>query len=337
MQIQAASRPASLYRSVLAFTLAAAGTLSMLSLASAGESAYPNRPVKILVGYGPGGSADNAARMFGDKLSAELGQSFIIENRPGAGATTAAGMLASAPNDGYTLMVSPTAVLAITPILRKTSYDPVKDITSVAKLTNSIGMITISNELPAKTLPEFIELAKKSPGKYSFGSSGVATITHLTGEVFQKATGTELLHVPYKTIVDGVSDLVAGRIAIVFDPFVLPQSKAGKTNTVASTTDARHPDFPDAPTLDELGIDLQGFRSRSWFGLFGPRDLPADVVERLNTALEKISRDPELAKTLLALGQVPDFMPASQFGPQVADDYQYFKNLIDELGIQLEP
>lgn len=336
MQIQAASRPASLYRSLLAFTLAAAGALSVLPMASAGESTYPNRPVKILVGYGPGGSADNAARMFGDKLSAELGQSFIIENRPGAGATTAAGMLASAPNDGYTLMVAPTAVLAITPILRKTSYDPVKDITSIAKLTNSIGMITISNELPAKTLPEFIELAKKNPGKYSFGSSGVATITHLTGEVFQKATGIELLHVPYKTIVDGVSDLVAGRIAIVFDPFVLPQSKAGKTNTVASTTDARHPDFPDAPTLDELGIDLQGFRSRSWFGLFGPRDLPADVVERLNTALEKISRDPELAKTLLALGQVPDFMPAGQFGPQVADDYQYFNNLIGELGIQIE-
>ncbi len=338
MQVSASLRRGSFHRAALRAALIAgiSALLAQAPVAGAAPSEYPNKPVKILVGYGAGGSADNAARMFGDKLSAALGQSFIIENRPGAAATTAASLLAAAPSDGYTLMVAPTAVLAITPVVRKTPYDPVKDFTSIAKLTNSIGMVTISNELPAKTMAEFIELAKQNPGKYSFGSSGVATITHLNGEVFQKAAGIKLMHVPYKTIVDGVSDLVSGRIALVFDPFVLPQSRAGKANTVAAVSAPRHPEFPDAPTLEEIGVDMKDFRNRSWFGLFGPKDLPPDVVQRLNVELEKIAQDPELAKTLLGLGQIPDFVPASQFGPQVANDLAYFEGLLKQLDIQLE-
>ena len=300
------------------------------------QTTYPSRPVRVLVPYGAGGSADNAARIVAEKLATALGQPFVIENRPGASGTLAAGALAQSASDGHTLMVAPTAVAAITPVTRKTPYDPIKDFTAVARLSGSLGMLSLSPAIPAKTLPEFLKLAREHPGKYAFGSSGVGTITHLTGEVLQQATGVKLLHVPYKSIVDGVGDLFAGRIALVFDPFILPQVRAGKVTAAAALGGRRHPEFPDVPTIEELGIDLQGFSKRSWFGMFGPKDLPREVVERLNTEIERIGRDPEVNRKLLALGLFPDFLPAAQFGPQVANDMAYFAALLKQLDIKLD-
>ncbi len=310
------------------------GLLAGPVVAQAGP--YPNRPVKVLVPYGAGGSADNAARLVAERLAAALGQPFVIENRPGASGTLAAQALTQAPADGYTLMVAPTAVAAITPVTRKTPYDPLKDFTAVAKLSASVGMLTLSASLPVRTLPDFIRLAKENPGKFAFGSSGVGTITHLTGEVLQQRAGIKLLHVPYKTIVDGVGDLFSGRIAMVFDPFILPQVRAGKAIAVASLAGRRHPEFPDVPTIEELGIDMQGFSQRSWFGLFGPRQLPAEVVDRLNAEIARLDKDPELARKLLGLGLMPDHVPAARFGPQVAADMTYFANLLKQLDIKLD-
>lgn len=300
------------------------------------QTSYPSKVVKVLVPYGAGGSADNAARVYAEGLSSELGQPFVIENRPGASGTLAAGMLAHAPADGYTLMVAPTAVVAITPSTRKTPYDPAKDFTAVAKLTSSYGMISMTQALPAKNLADFIELAKKHPGKYAFGSSGVGTITHLSGEVFQRAVGIELLHVPYKTIVDAVGDLFDGRIALVFDPFILPQISTGKVAAVAALGGQRHPDYPDVPTVEELGIDMKGFSTRSWFGMFAPNGISKEIVARLDAALEKVARDPETAKKLLLIGQRPDFEATGTFTPEVAGDLAFFKDLIAQLGLKLQ-
>ena len=222
-----------------------------------GQIAWPNRPIKVLVPYAAGGSADNAARSYTDRLATALGQPIVVENRPGASGTLAASVLTQAPGDGYTLMVAPTAVMAITPAARRTPYDPVKDITALARLAGSLGMLTITNELGVKTLPDFIKLARANPGKYAFGSSGVATITHLTGEILQQSTGIKLQHVPYKSIVEGVGDLLAGRIAMVLDPFILPQVKAGRATAVASLNRERNPEFPEVPTTEELGIDIK--------------------------------------------------------------------------------
>lgn len=300
------------------------------------QSAYPSRPVRVLVPYGAGGSADNAARIVAEKLSIAFGQPFVIENRPGASGTLAAGALAQAASDGHTLMVAPTAVAAITPLTRKTPYDPIKDFTAVARLSGALGMLSLSPAIGAKTLPEFLRLAREHPGKYAFGSSGVGTITHLTGEVLQQATGVKLLHVPYKSIVDGVGDLFAGRIAVVFDPFILPQVRAGKVTAAAALGGRRHPEFPDVPTIEEFGIDLQGFSRRSWFGMFGPKDLPRDVVERLNAEIDRANRDPEVARKLLAIGLFPDFVPAAQFGQQLAGDMTYFAALLKQLDLKLD-
>jgi tripartite-type tricarboxylate transporter receptor subunit TctC len=300
------------------------------------QGMWPNRPIKVLVPYAAGGSADNAARSYTDRLATALGQPVLVENRPGASGTLAASLLAQAPGDGYTLMVAPTAVMAITPAARKTPYDPLKDITALARLAGSQSMLTISNELGVKTLPEFIRLAKSSPGKYAFGSSGIATITHLTGEILQQSTGIKLQHVPYKSIVDGVGDLLAGRIAMVLDPFILPQVKAGRATAVASLNPQRNPEFPDVPTTDELGIDMRNFQARSWFGLFGPKNLPREVSLRLDGEIEKIAGDPGLAAKLQGLGLMPSFAPSAKFGTQLADDLAFFGVMLRELGIRLD-
>lgn len=316
-------------------------TVSLLWLVASASSAsaqalYPSKTIRVLVPYGAGGSADNAARIVAERLALALGQPVVVDNRPGASGTLAANALAQAPGDGYTLMVAPTAVMAITPATRKTPYDPVRDFTPIARLSGALGMLTLSPAIPAKTLPEFLKLARENPGKYAFGSSGVGTITHLTGEVLQQVSGVKLLHVPYKTIVDGVGDFFAGRIALVFDPFILPQVRAGKAIAAASLGGRRHPEFADVPTIEELGIDLQGFSRRSWFGLFGPRDMPRDVVDRLNLEIERINRDPEVGRKLLALGLYPDYLPAAQFGPQLANDTAFFAALLKQLDLKLD-
>ena len=300
------------------------------------QGAWPNRPIKVLVPYAAGGSADNAARSYTDRLATALGQPIVVENRPGASGTLAASVLTQAPSDGYTLMVAPTAVMAITPAARKTPYDPIRDITALARLAGSLGMLTISNELGVKTLPDFIKLARANPGKYAFGSSGVATITHLTGEILQQSTGIKLQHVPYKSIVEGVGDLMAGRIAMVLDPFILPQVKAGRATAVASLNRERNPEFPDVPTTEELGIDMKNFQTRSWFGLFGPKNLPREVSQRLDGALDRIAREPDLKAKLQGLGLAPSFAPASQFSAQLVDDLAFFTVMLGELGIKLE-
>lgn len=317
-------------------TLIGSAALAALPRWTLAQTAWPNRSIKVLVPYAAGGSADNAARSYTDRLATALGQPVVVENRPGASGTLAAQLLSQAPGDGYTLMVAPTAVMAITPAARKTPYDPLKDITALARLCGSLGMLTISNELGVKTLPDFIKLAKANPDKYAFGSSGIATITHLTGEVLQQSTGIKLQHVPYKSIVDGVGDLLSGRIAMVLDPFILPQVKAGRATAVAALNPQRNPEFPNVPTTDELGIDMKNFQSRSWFGLFGPKNLPREVSLRLDAEIEKIARDPELAAKLQVLGLAPSFASSARFGAQLADDLAFFGVMLKDLGIKLD-
>ena len=300
------------------------------------QGAWPTRPIKVLVPYAAGGSADNAARAYTDRLASALGQPFVVENRPGASGTLAASVLTQAPGDGYTLMVASTAVMAITPAARRTPYDPLKDITALARLAGSRDMLTITNELGVKTLPDFIKLARANPGKYAFGSSGIATITHLSGEIPQQSTGIRLQHVPYKSIVEGVGDLLAERIAMVLDPFILPQVKAGRATAAASLNRERNPEFPEVPTTEELGIDMKNFQTRSWFGLFGPKNLPREISQRLDESLAKIAREPELAAKLQGLGLAPSFAPSSRFSAQLVDDLAFFTVMLGELGIKLE-
>lgn len=299
------------------------------------QSPYPTKPIRLIVPYGPGGSADQVARIYAEKLSGVLGQQIIVEDKPGASGGVGAQMVATSPPDGYTLLLSPTAIMAITPAARKVPYNP-DDLVAVARLSTPILVITITNALGAKSWAEFVALAKQNPGTYWFGSSGLGTITHLTGEVLTRAAGIKMQHSPYKTIVDATGDVFDGRIQMVFDPSFVTYAKAGKVRAVVVDGPARLADLPDVPTSAEVGLDMKGFRARSWFGLFTPKGTPAEIIRRLSDETAKIAAMPEIQEKLLLVAQVAQHQSNTEFARQVADDKIYFAALIKELDLKLE-
>lgn len=312
------------------------GGLGLLLASAAAVAAYPEKPVTVLVGYGAGGGADTIARLYAERLAAEFKQPFIVENKPGAGATLAAATAAKAAPDGYTLMVAPTAVFTITPNVRKTNYDPLKDYTPISTLAQGLDVLVLSKAIPANTVAEFIALAKKHPGKYSYASSGLATSTHLMGAVFSEAAGIEMLHVPYKSSSEYLTDLIEGRVSIAFDPVLLNQVSGGKLKLLGLVADARLPAYPDASTTKEAGIDMTDAYGKLWYGLVGPAGLPGDIVERLGAAIEKISKDPEVAKKLALTGIQPNAVTGKRFAEKIAADSKYYGNLINKYELKLE-
>jgi tripartite-type tricarboxylate transporter receptor subunit TctC len=313
----------------------ASPALALAGGASAQSEWKPTRPIRLIVPYGPGGSADQVARIYGERLASALGQQIIVEDKPGASGGVGAQMVATAPADGYTLLLSPTAIMAITPAVRKVSYNP-DDFTAVSRLSTPIFTVTITNKLGVTTWQEFVALAKQHPGEYWYGSSGLGTITHLSGEVLTRAASIKMQHSPYKTIVDAVGDVFDGRIQMVFDPSFVPYAKSGKCRVVLTDGSARLADLPDVPTARELGLDLKGFRERSWFGLFAPRGTPANIVARLSEEIAKAAALPDIKEKLALVAQTAQHQSAPDFGRQVADDKVYFASLIKELDLKLE-
>ena len=315
-------------------TLAGLGAALLTSRARA-QAPYPNKPIRLVVPYGPGGSADQVARIYAEKLSGVLGQQITVEDKPGASGGVGAQMVATSPPDGYTLLLAPTAIMAITPAARKVPYNP-DDLVAVARLSTPILVITLTNALGVKSWPAFVALAKQNPGKYWFGSSGLGTITHLTGEVLTRTAGIKMQHSPYKTIVDATGDVFDGRIQMVFDPSFVTYAKAGKVRAVVVDGPERLADLPDVPTSAEVGLDMKGFRARSWFGLFAPKGTPPEILQRLSDATAKIAALPEIKEKLLLVAQIAHHQSDIEFARQVRDDQAYFAALLKELDIKLE-
>jgi len=311
------------------------GLAATLPVNARAQSTWPARPIRLIVPYGPGGSADQVARLYGEKLGGLLGQQFIVEDKPGASGGVGAQMVATSPPDGYTLLLAPTAILAITPAVRKVPYNP-DDLVAVARLSTPILVVTITNALGAKSWAEFVALAKQNPGKYWFGSSGLGTITHLTGEVLTRAAGIQMQHSPYKTIVDATGDVFDGRIQMVFDPSFVPYAKAGKVRAVVVDGPTRLADLPDTPTSAEAGLDLKGFRARSWFGLFAPKGTPEEILRRLSDAAAEVAAQPDMKEKLLLVAQNVHHQSNFEFARQVRDDQAYFAKLLKDLDIKLE-
>lgn len=311
--------------------------LAGLALAAAGTPAqaagWPDRPIKLVVPYPAGGNADAIGRWAAERLSAGLGQPVVVENRAGAGATIGAQHVARSPADGYTLLLAPTAVVAITHHLRKVPYDPDADFAPVASLSSSYGIVAARKDLPASTMPELIALARKEPGKLTFGSAGTATATHLSGEIVHYKAGIKVLHVPYKGSAPALTDLVGGSIDLIYDPVALAQVKAGNVKALAATSAVRHPDLPDVPTLKEQGLDVPG---GSWFGLFAPKGTPADVVARLAAELERAVAAPGTREALLRFSQYPDFQGPTAFADRIRQDSATYRDLIRDAGIKVE-
>ncbi len=290
-------------RSLPSFLLVVAAFILAQAGAAHAQANYPNRPIQLVVTVPPGGAADIIARVIGAKLSDALGQQVVINNRAGAGGTTAAAQVAKSPADGYTLLLNTIATHGIGPhIYANLQYDPVKDFEPVILVAKLPLIMVVNAELPLRSVADVIALAKAKPGELTFSSSGAGGAPHLAGEMFKNLTGTEVQHVPYRGSGPAVIDLIGGRITMMFDatPSLLPNIMAGKLRPIAAASPQRHRLLPDVPTFAELGYPAMDIAL--WYGVVVPGGTPAPIVQRLNAELAKIVDMPDVRKNLSEQG-----------------------------------
>ena len=279
--------------------------LALALVAAAGPSwsqSYPAKTVRLIVGYAPGGSVDTTARIFAPKLSAELGQQFIVENRAGAASNIAADYVAKSPPDGYTLFWSSGTGLGTNmAFYQKMSYDALKDFTPIALLLYQSNGLVVNPSVPAKNVKELIALAKSQPGVLNYGSAGSGTSQHMTAELFSKMTGVKLVGVAYKGGAPALVDLIGGHVDLVFSPLpeVIPYIQAGRVRALAVSGAKRSPALPDVPTMGET---VPGFAFEGFLGVVGPAGMPKEIVMRLNSAANKVLQDADARTRLVDLG-----------------------------------
>ena len=297
---------------------------------------WPAKPVKILVGASPGGGTDIIARMLAEKYQTALGQPFVVDNRPGAANTIAADATAKAAPDGYTLLLATNTAQAIAPHLMKLAFDPIKDLVPVALIVVVPNVVVAGPSVNATNIKELVALIKASPGNFSCGSSGIGSTQHLACEAFALATGTRIVHVPYKGSAQALTDLVGGQIQLSFDTTSSAMSfiKGGKVKALAVMTPKRAAELPDVQTLAEAGVP--GVEMTTWYGLFTTAGTPKEVVARLYSETMKTLQMPDVQKRLVGLGGEPGTLSSDQFGAMNKADFERFGKLIKDAGIKLE-
>jgi tripartite-type tricarboxylate transporter receptor subunit TctC len=308
-------------------------SLLLCAASAAMAQSWPAKPVRIIVPFAPGGSADTLGRLAGQKLSESLKENFIVENRPGAGGVIGSDMVAKAAPDGYTLLVSGVASHAVAPALGKgTPYDPVRDFTHVALFGGPPAVLVVNPAVPAKNLGELVELLKKDPGKYSYGSPGNGTHGQLVAELFKQLAGVDMQHVPYKGASGAIADLMAGHIPIASTTLstAAGQIHGGKARALAISTAARLPDYPDVPTYAELGY--KDLVATIWFSLSGPAGLPAEIVSRLNTEVRRAMQQPDVKQRLRPEGIEPGDLDPKAFTAYVAQEVKRWAPVVKASG-----
>jgi tripartite-type tricarboxylate transporter receptor subunit TctC len=292
--------------------------------------------INIIVPFATGGTTDAIARTLGQELSKNLGKPVIVENKPGAGATIGANYVAKAKPDGYTLLVGSVHHTIATSVYKKLPYDFQRDLVPVSTVAMVPNVLVVSPNLAAKNVAELVALAKKSPGKLSFGSNGNGTGQHLIGAQFGMASGVDLMHVPYKGSGPLTIDLLGGQIDMSFDTVtpVLSHIRAGKLRALAVTTIKRSAALPDVPTLDESG--LKGFDQGTWFGILAPVGTPKDIANRLNAEIVKIVNSPDFRKKMEDIGAVPVGNSALQMATQIRTDTERFAKLVKEAKVSAQ-
>jgi tripartite-type tricarboxylate transporter receptor subunit TctC len=321
----------SLAASVFLGALAATGSVS-LALAQADK--WPERPVKLVVPFAPGGATDLTARPWADKLTQAFGQQFLIDNRGGASGMIGAEAVAKAAPDGYTLFFTPNAPLAIVTSLRKTSYDPLKSFTPVGRAGDAVVGFAIHPSIGVKTFPEMIAYAKKNPGKLIYGSSGVGTANHLRIESLKMKAGIDILHVPYRGGADSLNDLLPGTIHMMNEPVVLPHVKAGKLILLNINGPTRHPDFPDVPTTTELG--MAEAEIPIWFSIFAPADVPKEIVTKLNAKMLEIAKTDDMKAKMAAVNVIVPLQTPEQMTEYLKEDIKRNLEVIKTVNIKVD-
>jgi tripartite-type tricarboxylate transporter receptor subunit TctC len=321
-------------------TLFALGLVALAATAAPvawAQDNYPSKPITLVVPVPPGGASDFIARTVGQKLSDALGQPVVISNRGGASGTIASDNVAKSPPDGYTLLVSSITTHGVGPLINTNApYDSLKDFTPVIFLADFPLVMTINAGHPEKSVAEVIATAKAEPGKLTFASSGNGGAPHLSGELFQIVTGTRMLHVPYRGSAPAVIDVGGGRVDIMFDgaASLLAMIQAGKVRPLATLSSARLPILADVPTFEEVGI--KGVDVSLWFGMSGPAGLPAPVLRRLNTEIEKILRLPDVREAFARQGAVPMGGPPERYDGWIRSEQTRWGEVVKKNNIKLE-
>lgn len=313
-----------------------AGAMSALASAPGQAQSYPNKPIRVFLGYTAGGASDGAMRPLAKVLEGVLGQPIIIEPKPGAAGAVAADQIAKATADGYTLYFADSGPLTVAPHLGKLNYNPVSSFTHLGAVCTVPSILVTHPSVPAQTVAELVALTKREPAKWSYGTSGIAGPHHMSGEYFKSFTGASLLHIPYKGGAPAMTDLMGGQVPIMFSslaPAVGPV-KNGRIRALAVTSAKRSAAFPDVPTLDELG--LKGYESSAWFDLIGPANLPAEVVQRLSQALQKAGEDKALLENFKQQGCDPDFNPPAATLEKLKADFAKWGRVIKDANIKVE-
>jgi len=317
----------------MVITLLAGATIALAAHPAASQT-WPDRPVKVIVPYAAGGATDAIARPWADELGKAFGQQFVIENRGGASGMIGMEAVVKSPPDGYTLIMSPNAVLSILPALKKTPYDPLKDVVAIGHTGEVLNGHVIHPKLGVKTIQELVAYAKQNPGKVSYGSSGSGTANHLRLEALKLSAGIDILHVPYRGGADALNDLLPGNIHMQNEPVNLPHVKAGKLILLAINGARRNPDFPDVPTLTEAGIknaDVPIF-----FGFYGPKGVPDAVVQKINAKMVEKAKDPEFLKKMWMVNAIPSPLTADGMTKLLQNDISANLEIIKGANIKLE-
>jgi len=313
---------------LLANTTAAIGAMQPAELA-----AYPDRPIRLLVGFAPGGGTDTTARAISQRLSAALGQQVVIDNRPGAAGNIATNIVAKSSPDGYTLLMGTIAALAINPTLYgNLPFDPVRDFQPITQAVNSTNVLVVHPSLQANNVKELIAYAKSAPGKLLYGSSGVGGAGHLAGELFATLAGAKLTHVPYKGGGPVMIDLIAGQVPCVFATAAtaIPHMRSGKIRPLGVTTLKRAGMLPDIPTIAEQG--LAGFDANNWYGLLAPAKTPRPIIDKLNAEVTKILNLPEIKQYLFNQGLDPAPTTPEEFGNYVKSEMAKWAKVVRAAG-----
>jgi tripartite-type tricarboxylate transporter receptor subunit TctC len=309
--------------------LAATPALAASRLAQAQQD-WPARPITMVVPYPPGGTTDLAARPVAPKLGEILGQPVLIENRAGAGGSIGAEVVARARPDGHMLLAFPTAVPTISPHIMTLPYDPATAFTPISMTAVAYGVIAAHPSLPFRDVAGLVAYAKAYPGQLRFGSAGNGTITQLSGEMFAEATGIRLEHVPYRGSAPSLTDLLAGRVQLLFDPVALPAIQEGRLVAIATIAETRNPQLPDTQTLREVG--LRQAEALPWFGIAAPAGLPRSILDQLTAAVKSVLATPEAALAMAPMGLMPRFEAGHAFATRIRQEREMYGAVVRRIG-----
>jgi tripartite-type tricarboxylate transporter receptor subunit TctC len=318
-----------------AICLIAMGLSAIASIGSASALDYPTRPVRFIVGYPPGGATDILARLIGQRLSEKLGQQFVIENKPGAGNNIGTEAAVNAEPDGYTILLVNPANYINASLYTNLKFNFIRDIAPVASFNRVPNVMTVNNDVPARTVAEFIAYVKANPGKVNMASSGNGTSVHLSGEMFMAMSDTKMQHVPYRGAAPAITDMLGGQVQVIFDnmPSIIEHVRAGSLRALAVTTSARSPQLPEVPTLAET---VPGYEASALFGMGAPKKTPPEIIAKLNKEINAVLAEPATRAKLIDLGGEPLIGSPEDFGKMIVAETEKWEKVVKAAGVHVE-